>query len=142
YVNATFFYYLTSNGFGGWPAAAICVLGFSPLLGGFLWRFLFRPIVHLSLIAGLIASIGLAVALPAAADTIFRHEQVFYARGIITPGLIIHHWGPFEISTDQFSGVVGAVGIAALLFWVLRYTTIGLRMRAVFDNRPMTALTG
>src|SRR5262249_24977336 len=99
YVSATLFWYLRGHGVGGWAAAAICVLGFAPLFGALLWRVLFRPIAHLSLLAGLMASIGLTVALPAAMDTIFPHAQVYYARGIMSGGTTIHKWGGLEIST-------------------------------------------
>jgi branched-chain amino acid transport system permease protein len=142
YVNATLFWSFVNHGLSGWLAAAICVLGISPLIGVILWQALFRFIVHLSLVAGLIASIGLAVALPAAIDTILPHKQVLYARGIVTPGFKIHHWGPVKVSTDQVSVLVGAVGLAIALFWLLRYTQLGLRMRAVFDNRTIALLAG
>lgn len=142
YVNAAFFYWLTSKGVGGWGAAAICVLLFSPLFGVLVWHALFRHLVGLGVVPALIASIGLAVALPAAAEIIFRPDNVLYARGIITPGLEAHKFLGISMTTDQMTAVVGAIVIGAGLFWLLRFTKLGLMMRAVFDNRPVASLTG
>jgi branched-chain amino acid transport system permease protein len=142
FFNATLFYYLTAHGMGGWPAAAICVLGFSPLFGVLLWRILFRHMVGLGLVPALIASIGLAVALPALAEIIFRPEEILYARGIIVPGQDVHKFLGIQMSTDQLTAVVGALVIGVALFWLLRFTMVGLKMRAVFDNRPVAAQTG
>jgi branched-chain amino acid transport system permease protein len=140
---ANLFYWLrVHEGLNGWVALVICVFGFCPLFGILLWRYLFRLLTGTGLIPPLIASIGLAVALPALCEWIFNPGQVLLAPGIPDNGSQLHKFGPVDLSANQIYAVAGALIITALLFWMLRFTTLGLQMRAVFDNRKVAALAG
>ena len=85
-IAETFYYLRVSIGMEGWIALAICVLGISPLLGIALWFGMFRRLVGTGLVPPLIASIGLAIGLPALATTLFQPGQVFIAPGIADNG--------------------------------------------------------
>src|ERR1700744_6000592 len=63
-IAEVFYYFRVTLGMNGWLAVAICVLGISPLLGVVLWHGLFRRLIGAGLVPTLIASIGLAIALP------------------------------------------------------------------------------
>jgi branched-chain amino acid transport system permease protein len=140
---ANLFYWLrVHEGFNGWVSLAICVLVFCPLAGIVLWRYLFRFLVGTGLIPPLIASIGLAVALPALCEWVFKPGQILLAPGIPNHGSQLHKFGSIALSADQMFAVGGAILITVSLFWLLRFTSLGLQMRAVFDNRPIAALTG
>jgi branched-chain amino acid transport system permease protein len=143
YTVASLFYWLRAQeGMNGWVALVICVFVFSPLLGVILWQFMFRLLVGTGLIPPLIASIGLAVAFPALCEWIFNPGQVLLAPGILTSGSQLYKLGSIDLTGNQICAIAGAVLITLLLFWVLRFTTLGLQMRAVFDNRSVAALTG
>jgi branched-chain amino acid transport system permease protein len=143
FATATFFNWLRVRmALPGWPALLICVLGFCPLLGILLWRYLFRPLAGIGLIPPLIASIALTVILPPLCAWILKPGEVLLTPGITNHGAELKKIGSIAVSPDQLYAVGGAVVIGAFLFWLLRLTSTGLKMRAVFDDPGATALTG
>jgi branched-chain amino acid transport system permease protein len=144
YTVALIFYEIRSNHnlLSGWPALVVCVLVIGPALGIFLWQALFRWLVKLGLIATLIASIGITIALPALCELVFNPGSIFYSPGVANNGTNLHKIGSIVFSTDQAYAVGAAVIVAAGLFYLLRFTATGLRMRAVFDSRSVASLTG
>jgi len=144
YTVALIFYELRSNHhiLGGWPAFVLCALVIGPALGIFLWQAIFRWLVRLGLIATLIASIGITIALPAVCELVFVPGQIFYSPGIPGTGTSLHKIAGIVFSVDQEYAVVAALIVAAALFYLLRFTTVGLRMRAVFDSHSVASLTG
>jgi branched-chain amino acid transport system permease protein len=141
---ALVFYELRSNHhiLSGWPAFLLCVIVIGPLLGVFLWQAIFRWLVPLGLDATLIASIGITIALPALCELVFVPGQIFYSPGVPNNGTSLHRIGSIVFSVDQAYAVCAAVLVAAALFYLLRFTATGLRMRAVFDSRSVASLTG
>jgi branched-chain amino acid transport system permease protein len=141
---AIVFYELRSNHhiLSGWPAFLLCVSVIGPALGIFLWQAIFRWLVPLGLDATLIASIGITIALPALCELVFAPGQIFYSPGVPDNGTSLHRLGSIVFSVDQLYGVGAALVVAAALFYLLRFTATGLRMRAVFDSRSVAALTG
>jgi branched-chain amino acid transport system permease protein len=127
---------------GAWPALALCVLVIGPLIGMFLWQALFRWLTGLGMLASLIATIGLAIALPALCLMVFNPGQIFYAAGVPSNGPSLKKVGPATVSVDQMYAVGAAIIVAALLFYLLRFTVLGLKMRAVFDSASVASLTG
>ncbi len=126
----------------GWEALALCVFVIGPLLGTLLWQGLFRWLVGLGLLPTLIASIGVAVALPALCLMVFAPGQVFYAAGVPNGGTDLRRIGSIYFTVDQAYAVVAAAVVGAALVYLLRFTTIGLKMRAVCDSRSVAGLTG
>jgi branched-chain amino acid transport system permease protein len=144
YTIALIFYELHTNHhyLNGWVALALCVLIIGPVMGVLLWQGLFRWIAGLGYLPGLVATIGLAIALPALCQMIFNPQQIFYAPAVASDGQNLHKVGPLLLSVDQIYAVVAAVIVAVLLFCLLRFTVVGLKMRAVFDTSFVASLTG
>jgi branched-chain amino acid transport system permease protein len=144
YTLALIYYELHTNHnvLGAWPAFLLCVLVIGPLMGILLWQGLFRWLAGLGYLPGLVATIGLAVALPALCQMIFNPQQIFYAPGVSSNGQNLRKIGSLLVSNDELYAVVAAVVVAALLFCLLRFTIVGLKMRAVFDSSLVAALTG
>ncbi|HEX3803112.1 MAG TPA: hypothetical protein VHV75_09750 [Solirubrobacteraceae bacterium] len=132
----------TIQGMAAWPALLLCVLVIGPLMGMILWKGLFQWLAGLGLIAGLIAAIGLVIALPALCLMIFNPGQISYAPSLSEMGQNLHTYGSIIVSTDQLYGVAAALIVAGGLFYLLRFTVTGLKMRAVFDTPTVAALTG
>lgn len=128
--------------FPAWATLALCVLVIGPVMGLILWRGLFKWLAELGLIPSLIAAIGLAIAIPALCLMIFNPGQISYAPAVTLAGQNLHAIGPIVVSTDQLYGVGAAVIVALLLVCLLRFTIIGLKMRAVFDSPTVASLTG
>ena len=144
YTIALIFYELRSahHIFTGWEALLVCVLVIGPALGMILWQGLFRWLVGLGLLPTLIASIGIAVALPALCLMVFKPGQIFYSAGVSNQGTLLKRIGSIYFTVDQEYAVIAAVVVGVLLVYLLRFTTIGLRMRAVCDSRTVAGLTG
>lgn len=144
YTIALIFYELRSahHILSGWEALLLCVLVIGPVLGMILWQGLFRWLVGLGLLPTLIASIGIAVALPALCLMVFKPGQIFYSAGVSNQGTLLKRIGSIYFTVDQEYAVIAAVVVGVLLIYLLRFTTIGLRMRAVCDSRTVAGLTG
>jgi branched-chain amino acid transport system permease protein len=132
----------TIDGWAAWPALLLCVLVIGPLMGMILWRGLFQWLAGLGLVASLIAAIGLVIAIPALCLMIFNPGEISYAPGLSNTGQNLHTYGSVIVSTDQLYGVAAALIVAGGLFYLLRFTVTGLKMRAVFDTPTVAALTG
>ena len=120
----------------------LCVLVTGRRSGSSSWQAIFRWLVRLGLIPTLIASIGITIALPAVCELVFVPGQIFYSPGIPDSGTSLHKIAGIVFSVDQEYAVIAALVVAAALFYLLRFTTVGLRMRAVFDSHAVASLTG
>ncbi len=68
-----------------WPlvlSAVVAILVVAPAMGVFLWSVLFRHLTDASANVRLVATIGLAVALPAATQVIFGSDLIYDAPGL------------------------------------------------------------
>lgn len=143
YVVAHFYYWLNSQqGWGTDTSGAVSLLIFAPLMGVVLYCALFRFLRGKSTLVKLVATIGLSVALPAGSDLVFGTQTIEQA-----PGLASLHDRPFHVfgtpvTTDQviIYGFLIFVLVAGTL--VLRFTDVGLRVRAMVDSEAMASLSG
>ena len=138
------------------PAAVVTILVFAPLLGVLLDAAVFRPLARATESAKIMATVGLLIALPAL--TRFTLDQLVNTFGFTIPsGTQIGQVGfpagigpvprkdwtlPGDVPLDSNQLIVFiAAAVSALGLWfLLRRTSLGLRMRAVVD-RPDLART-
>lgn len=144
YVVARFYYWLNSQQhWGSDTAGAVSILVFAPLLGAALYLVLFRYLRDRSTLVKLVATIGLSVALPSVADLIWTNAAIIQAPGLAALGdkTTYHLFGaPIDdnqLITFGFLLFVVLVGTA-----VLRFTGVGLRVRALVDSEAMASLSG
>ncbi|MGH9112818.1 MAG: ABC transporter permease subunit [Acidimicrobiales bacterium] len=148
YLIARLFWELTAartsggNEWALWPAAAFCVLLVAPLLGFLLWAGLFRRLSGAPATVKVVTTVGLYVAIPPVAQY-FMGEQVDPA----PVGLGGERPGIYEIlgvnfNTNQLFAVAAAGTVAVLLTVLIRYTSLGLSIRAVVDSEVMSELVG
>jgi branched-chain amino acid transport system permease protein len=121
-------------------AFALTVFVVAPLFGAFIERLLMRRLATATLVAQLVVTIGLMVALMGLAATIWdpnvsRDIGRFFGTDGFRVGDVFVPW--YRMIT-----IVAGVAIA-ISFWVLLYRTrLGVAMRAVVDNRELAALNG
>ncbi|HEY4376724.1 MAG TPA: ABC transporter permease, partial [Acidimicrobiales bacterium] len=128
------------------PALIVSVFLLAPAIGFVLERLVFRYLRTASSVAKLVVTIGLAVALPSLFDLVLGFHSVAGQTpvGIIPGGATVFYnpLGVYALSRNELTAVAVAatamVGLAAMF----RYTTIGLRMRAVVESPRMTELSG
>jgi branched-chain amino acid transport system permease protein len=145
YFVARFYYFLNSQ--HGWPtdaAGVVAILGGGPLLGLALYGLVFRFIRGKTTLVKLVATIALSVALPVVADFLFGNQSITSAPGLAALKDQNHpfHFLGTPVTTDQvitygFVLFVLFVGTA-----VLRFTDVGLKVRAMVDSEAMASLSG
>jgi branched-chain amino acid transport system permease protein len=143
YVVARFYYFLNSQ--HGWTTVSsglVSLLIVAPLMGVVLYAVLFRFIRGQSTLIKLVTTIGLSVALPPIANLLLGTQAITSA-----PGLALGSDRPFHlfgapITTDQLIiyGFLIFVVLAGTV--VLRFTDVGLRVRASVDSEAMVSLSG
>ncbi|GAB2825336.1 branched-chain amino acid ABC transporter permease/ATP-binding protein [Actinocorallia aurea] len=155
FLSALLYFQLTAGlGWAGWPAALVTVCGFAPLLGWTLHKMMFKGLATAGETAQIVATIGLAIALPALG--LWVVDVLTGTFGLDLPqvmeGASARGLGPQPADAWQILGVVidsdqltvfalGAL-TAAVLWVLLRRTSLGLRMRAAVDRRTLATLRG
>jgi branched-chain amino acid transport system permease protein len=140
---ARFYYYLhTQENWAIVPAAVVSIVIASPALGVLLYAVLFRFLRLASPLIKVVATIGLLVALPSLAVLIFGDQAISQAPGLAPEPVHVFQFLGVPVTLDQvivYGCVVVTVVAGAL---VLRYTDVGLKVRAMVDSPAMTDLSG
>lgn len=143
YASAAVYYELRVNdGWSNLPAFLIAVVVVAPLLGLVLDRFLFRYLRTASTVSKLVVTLGLLVAIPEIVDLWFGSANAFSPPTIWPSQFAIYHFGSYAIDGNEAATMIATVVTVVGLTLLLRYSTIGLRMRAVVESPRMTALVG
>jgi branched-chain amino acid transport system permease protein len=147
FVSAAVFYNTATN--HEWPllpAFIFSVFIVAPLVGLILERALFRYLRTAPALAKLVTSLGLAIAIPEIMrllpDFDFLKSAVYNPPSVWPNAFAYYHFGDYVLDGNQVATLI-ATGAAVLFLTALfRYTTIGLRMRAVVESPRMTELAG
>jgi branched-chain amino acid transport system permease protein len=140
---ARFYYFLhTQHAWAIVPAAVVSIGLAAPALGVFLYAVLFRHLRLASALIKVVATIGLLVAIPSLATLIFGNQAIQQAPGLAPEPVQVYRFLGVPVTLDQvivYICVVTTVIVGAL---VLRYTDVGLKVRAMVDSPAMTDLSG
>jgi branched-chain amino acid transport system permease protein len=143
YFIARFYYYLHSqHHWGIVPAAIVSVVITGPALGVVLYALLFRHLRLSSPLLKVVATLGLSVTIAPLATLLFGNQTILKAPGLAPEPVHVYHVIGVPVTLDQiivYACVIAVVVIGAL---VLRYTDVGLRVRAMVDSPAMTSLSG
>ncbi len=140
---ARFYYYLhTQEGWAILPAAIVAIGIASPALGVVLYALLFRHLRLSSPLIKVVATIGLSVAIPALATLIFGDGAIQQAPGLAPEPVSVYHFLGVPVTLDQVIVYVCVILTVAVGALVLRFTDIGLKVRAMVDSPAMTDLSG
>jgi branched-chain amino acid transport system permease protein len=143
FASAAVFYELRSN--DGWPiipAFVIAVIVVAPLVGFVLDRLLFRHLRTAPTVAKLVVSLGLLVAIPGIVTLWFGSEPAFGPPTIWPNEFAIYRFGSYSVDGNQAATLIATAVSVVGLSLLFRYSTIGLRMRAVVESPRMVAITG
>jgi branched-chain amino acid transport system permease protein len=140
---ARFYYYLhTQQNWSIVAAAIVSILIGAPALGVLLYIVLFRHLRLSSPLIKVVATIGLLVAIPSLATLIFGNQAIQQAPGLAPEPVRVYQFLGVPVTLDQvivYACVIVTVVAGAL---VLRYTEVGLKVRAMVDSPAMTDLSG
>jgi branched-chain amino acid transport system permease protein len=144
FASAFIFFILVQNaGLSLWPAFLIAVVIGAPLLGLIFDRFLFRKIANTNTTAKVVTGIALLVGIPALLPVIFGSQTLYNPPTILFNQNDVY----FTLSGYPVNGqdlsvvVVTAVALVAVLV-LMRFTALGLNMRAAVESRRLVQLDG
>lgn len=140
------------------PSAILTILVFAPLLGLLLDRLVFRLLARAAESAKIVASIGLLLALPAMTEWIIDGiVDIFHVHHLARSSTVLEvgfpaglgpvpasswHLGKIPFNSNEMVVFGMAVVSAAGLWYLMRRTPLGLRMRAVVDRAPLARMRG
>lgn len=156
YTAAFTFYELTA-GFHWhvFPAAVVAIVIVPPLLGAALNALVFRPLAGADDAAKIVATVGLLIAIPnifqflveTAVDdlhwSIPRGDNILFPAGLgPSPKKIWAPFGSVRIDSNQAIVFGTAVVCAVGLWYLVRHTKLGLRMRATVERPNLAEARG
>jgi branched-chain amino acid transport system permease protein len=143
YFVARFYYYLHSQqNWGIVPSAVVAIVVAGPAIGIFLYFALFRFLRLSSPLIKVVATLGLLVTIPAIATLIFGSGAILKAPGLAPEPVRVFNFLGVPVTMDQIIVYICVVATVVLGAVVLRYTDVGLKVRAMVDSPSMTALSG
>jgi branched-chain amino acid transport system permease protein len=143
YFIARLYYFLnTQHGWGIAPAVIASVVVAAPLMGVVLYVVLFRFLRLSSPLIKVVATIGLLVAIPSLATWIFGNQAIQEAPGLAPNPNAVYQFLGVPIDQNQIIVYICVVATVVLGAAVLRYTEVGLKVRAMVDSPAMTDLSG
>ncbi|MGZ8762865.1 MAG: ABC transporter permease [Acidimicrobiia bacterium] len=132
-----------------WPIIAsfvLAVIVVGPLVGFILDRFIFRYMRTASELSRLVAALGLLVAIPQMVQLWFGQSPSFGVVGIWPSSqgsdFAVYRFGEYSLNGDQIATLIATAIVGIGLTAMFRYSSIGLRMRAVVESPRMTELQG
>jgi branched-chain amino acid transport system permease protein len=140
---ARLYYYLLVQ--LGWPllaSAVVCIVIVGPALGAVLYFVLLRYLSRTTQLIRVVATIGLAVAIPPVAALLFGQQPIDSSPGLAPQPVRVFHVAGAAVTMDQVIAYGCIIAVVAGGTYVLRRTSVGLSVRAVVDSRAMTNLAG
>ena len=140
---ARLYYFLhIQHGWGILAAAIFSIFVASPLLGIVLYYALFQHLRLSSPLVKVVATLGLSVAIPAVATLAFGNIAILKAPGLAPEPVHVFRFLGTPVTMDQLIVYICVVLTVVLGFVVLRFTEVGLKVRAMVDSPAMTSLSG
>ncbi|MGX7681771.1 ABC transporter permease [Jatrophihabitans sp. DSM 45814] len=138
-----FFYFLnTQHGWASFPALIISVFVAGPTLGVLLYFALFRRLALASSLVKIVSTIGLSVALPAAAVLLFGNETITTAPGLAHEPVRIYALFGATATLNQLIAFGSVLTLVVLGTALLQFANVGLHVRAMVDSPALTSLSG
>jgi ABC-type branched-subunit amino acid transport system permease subunit/MFS family permease len=144
YISAVIYYDLrVDGGWGSLPAVIAAVLVAAPVVGYVLDRVVFRHLRTAPPLIRLAVSIGMLTALPAIIGIVTGGEK---SRPVPPPIIFnpqhYYQWGSLNVDSDQLGVVGSTIVVLIVLGLIMRFSNVGLRMRAVVESGRLSELHG
>jgi branched-chain amino acid transport system permease protein len=137
----TFFAYwlLDSVGLTWWQAVPIAIL-FGLVQGIIIQQVVIRPLIGSPVLSAIIATLGLNIVLNSVAGLIWGHQTYTFPSPFTfsAPFMI----GSVPVSVDSVVNIAAGLAIVITMTWFLRFTWIGLGLRAASQNPTVARMMG
>jgi len=129
-----------------WEAFVISVVLLAPALGWAFDFFLFRHIPNTNMMAKVVTGISLLVGVPSILVVIFGDQNLYNSPSILfNPDIVYFHlFGLQQIPINGIflSTVIVTFVVLVALVVLMRFTSLGLQMRAAVESRRLVQLDG
>lgn len=142
FVARTFYYLHTQQNWNLALAALVSIVLVGPAMGILLWAILFRFLPGQSSIVKIVAAIGLSVAIPPIAQTLYGHPSIGTVPGLAPEPVKVFHLGSVALTLDEVVVLITAVVLAVAIAFILMRTQVGLVVRATVDSPALASLVG
>jgi len=115
------------------------VLGASALMGLFLERVIFRPMIGEPVFAAVMITMGLSILLKTMTGMVFGFENVVFPSPFPEEPLVIQK---IVVSQADLCTVAFSLGVIIFLMMFLKYSKLGIGMRAAAENQINAFLMG
>lgn len=140
---ARLYYFLhTEHEWGIVVSLLVSVVVVAPLLGVLLYVSVFRLLRLATPLVKIVTTIGVAVAIAPVALIIFGEDPILVAPGIAPRPIRVFNIFDVAVTMDQIIVYIFMVLVMVGGTVVLRYTDVGLRVRAMVDSPALTSLSG
>jgi len=137
----TFFAYwlLDSVGLSWWQAVPIAIL-FGMVQGIIIQQVVIRPLIGSPVLSAIIATLGLNIVLNSVAGLIWGHQTYTFPSpfGFSAPFML----AGVPIPVDSVVNIAAGLAIVIAMTWFLRFTWIGLGLRAASQNPTVARMMG
>jgi len=137
----TFFAYwlLDSVGLSWWQAVPIAIL-FGTVQGVIIQQVVIRPLIGSPVLSAIIATLGLNIVLNSVAGLIWGHQTYTFPSpfAFSAPFML----GGVPIPVDSVLNIAVGLSIVIAMTWFLRFTWIGLGLRAASQNPTVARMMG
>jgi branched-chain amino acid transport system permease protein len=142
FIGRLYYFLNTGHGWGVVLSATFCVLVVSPLMGIALYLLIFRFLRLSSSVVKIVSTIGLSVFLPALAILIFGNVSILSVPGLAPQPVSEFHLLGIAVSLDQVIVLICVAVVALVGSAILRFTDVGLAVRAMVDSPALTSASG
>ncbi len=126
-----------------WLAFVISVVLLAPALGLAFDHFLFRRIPNTNTTAKLVTGISLSVGIPALLPVIFGSKNQYNPPSILfDPNTVYFHIAGTPFNGIYLTAIVATAFVLLALLALMRFTNLGLQMRASVESRRLVELDG
>jgi branched-subunit amino acid ABC-type transport system permease component len=146
FASAFIFTYLTQyHNWSGFEAFLVTVVVMGPVIGWAFDRLLFRHIPNSNSTAKMVCSLALLVGIPDLLPVIFGPQNLDATATILpffNPNVVYFTIAGTPINGIYLSTISVTIVVLILLTILLRYTALGLQMRAAVESRRLVQLDG
>jgi branched-chain amino acid transport system permease protein len=142
FVARSFYFFNTQHHYTLLVSAILSLLVVAPLLGVTLWLILFRFLARRSPLIKTVATIGLSVALLPLTDICFGLQNITSAPGLAPQPVAIYQFLDASVDANQIAAFLSVVLVLVLGAGLLRFTSMGLRVRMTVDSPALASLSG
>lgn len=144
FASAFIFIILNSNaGLPLWLSFVIAVVVGAPLLGLIIDVFLFRRIANTNSLAKVVTGIALLVGIPSLLSVIFGNQTLYNPPTILfNQDTVYFTLSGYPVNGHDLSVVVVTAAALVAVLVLMRFTDLGLKMRAAVESRRLMQLEG